>query len=103
MTSSHIELEYPSEKFLDNRSTLTQFMFTNPVPRFRHKVYNVDKLSSYAVYQTVRAEILCPTTIHEIMMETDSMGAPRKGQGGSPDPPGFRHKFFLISLLLHLE
>ena len=95
MTSSHIELEYPSENFLDNRSTLTQFMFTNPVPRFRHKVYNVDKLSTCAVYQTVRAEILCPTTIHEIMMETDSMGAPRKGQGGSPDPPGFRHKFFL--------
>jgi len=28
-------------------------------------------------------------------METDSMGARRKGQGGSPDPPGFRHKFFL--------
>ena len=23
-----------------------------------------------------------------------TMGAPRKGQGGSPDPPGFRHKFF---------
>ena len=22
------------------------------------------------------------------------MGAPRKGQGGSHDPPGFRHKFF---------
>ena len=21
------------------------------------------------------------------------MGAPRKGQGGSPDTPGFRHKF----------
>jgi len=102
MTSSHIELEYPSENFLDNRSTLTQFMFTNPVPRFRHKVYNVDKLSSCAVYQTVRAEILCPTTIHEIMMETDSMGAPRKGQGGSPDPPGFR-QIFLISLPLHLE
>ena len=26
------------------------------------------------------------------------MGAPGKGQRGSPDPPGFRHKIFPISL-----
>ena len=33
-----------------------------------------------------------------------AMGAPRKGQGRSPDPPGFRHKFsHIITLAPRVE